>query len=61
MQSDQNLFYLQDTNLVLTISSSFKVYTTVVRNVNTKTTYQRELDAARHVDNSYTYLAVAKD
>ena len=47
--------------LVLTISSHFKVYTTIVREVNTKTTYQRELDAARHDDNSYTYFAVAKD
>ena len=40
--------------LFLTISSYFKVYTTIVRNVNSKTTYQR------HADNSYTYLAVAK-
>ncbi len=57
-QSDENLFYLQV--LQSNTQRNFKVYTTLVKNVNFKTTYQRELDAARHANNSYTYLAVAK-
>ena len=46
MQSDETSCTCTILISVLTISAHFKVYTTIVRNVNSKTTYQRELEVS---------------